>query len=190
MVPRWLPNAITVVRVVLVPVWVWLAFDARATALSGREPSHLWPVLVLLALGASDVLDGFLARRFHLATNFGATLDAVADKLAQVASVTFLCWLASPAFTPLPLWLWGALLLRDGLLGIGWVLVWRRHGEVKNEHLWHGRLSSVLLFALIVAATAHAPELPLTIASAVCVALVVPSTAFYMRVGWRQLHRG
>ncbi len=188
MVPHWLPNGITFVRIALVPAWLALAFAARAVALGGGAP-RTWPlVAVLLVLGASDVLDGWIARRFGLATNLGATLDAVADKLAQVATVTFLVWFPSSAFTPLPIWLWFALLLRDVLLGIGWLLVWRKHGEVKNEHRWHGKLSSLLLFAVIVAATAGALPLAVTVISALSVALVAPSTAHYLRVGWRQLH--
>ena len=104
-VPRWLPNAISAARIALVPVWLALAWEARQAALLGNHPSPLGPQLVLLAIGASDVIDGALARRFALTTNLGATLDAVADKIAQISTVTFLVLAGAPAFTALPFWL-------------------------------------------------------------------------------------
>ncbi|MBS1152428.1 MAG: CDP-diacylglycerol--glycerol-3-phosphate 3-phosphatidyltransferase [Myxococcaceae bacterium] len=187
MVPRWLPNAISMLRIALVPLWVGLAFDARARTMAGREVDVLPVMLVLILLGASDVIDGTIARHFQLTSNLGATLDAVADKLAQVTMVTWLAWFAWPVFTPLPVWLWGALLLRDLLLSTGWVTVWRRRGAVEVEHRWHGKAASLLLFALVLAATARAPELPILVGSAVVVAIMILGTAAYLREGWRQL---
>lgn len=187
--PPWLPNALSFLRVALVPVWVALALAARRAALSGGDPSPTGPILVLVAIGATDIVDGFIARRFGIASNLGATLDAVADKLAQIACVTFLSLAGAPAFTALPLWLMGALAARDLLLAVGWYAVHRRHGQVEAEHRWHGKASSVLLFALIVAALAGAPPLLVRVASAAVLGLVVPSTAAYLVAGWRQLKK-
>ncbi len=164
-----------------------LAFQERAKGMERGAVNPLPLLVVLIVLGASDVLDGLIARRFHLTSNVGATLDAVADKLAQVATVTFLAWLAEPAFTALPLWLWGSLLLRDLLLAIGWLCVWLRHRAVRVEHRWHGKAGSLLLFALVLAATAGAPGFPIRVGSAVVIGIVVLGTAAYMREGWLQL---
>jgi phosphatidylglycerophosphate synthase len=71
--PAWVPNALSFLRVALVPVWVALALAARRAALSGGDPSPAGPILVLLAIGATDVIDGFIARRLGLASNLGAT---------------------------------------------------------------------------------------------------------------------
>jgi phosphatidylglycerophosphate synthase len=187
MIPRWLPNALTVSRIGLVPVWLALAFTARNRALDGEGIDRLPIVLLLIVLGATDVADGLLARRFALATNFGAMLDAVADKLATFVGTTFLTFFAAPAFTALPVWLWVALLSRDALLGTGWLCVWARHREVHVKHEWHGRLAALVLFALVVAASAAAPAWVVTLASFAVLALVVPGTWAYMREGWRQL---
>src|SRR5688572_23818685 len=100
--PRWLPNALTIARIGLVPVWLAMALSMRSRALDGIEVNRLPMVLLLLVIGATDIVDGILARRFKLATNLGATLDAVADKLASFVAVTFLTFMAVPAFTPLP----------------------------------------------------------------------------------------
>ncbi|MBK7860849.1 MAG: CDP-alcohol phosphatidyltransferase family protein [Archangiaceae bacterium] len=187
MIPRWLPNAISLVRIGLVPVWLALAFTARARSLDGESVNRLPIVVLLIVLGATDVADGMLARRFALATNFGAMLDAVADKLATFVGTTFLTFFVSPAFAPLPVWLWAALLARDALLGTGWVCVWLRRREVHVKHEWHGKAASVLLFALVVAASAAAPGWLIFGGAVVVLALVVPGTWAYMREGWRQL---
>jgi phosphatidylglycerophosphate synthase len=186
-IPPWLPNAISAARIALVPVWLALACDARQAALSGNVPSPLGPLLVLLAIGASDVVDGFVARRFALTTNLGATLDAVADKIAQISTVTFLVLAGAPAFTALPVWLMVSLATRDFLLAVGWYAVHRRRGEVKAEHRWHGKAASALLFVLVVAALVGVSPQFVVSGSAVVVAFVVPSTIVYLRSGWRQL---
>ncbi|MBL8949337.1 MAG: CDP-alcohol phosphatidyltransferase family protein, partial [Myxococcaceae bacterium] len=85
----------TFARIGLVPVWLALAFSMRSRALDGADVHRLPLVLLVLLIGATDMIDGFLARRFQLATNLGATLDAVADKLASFAAVTFLTFLAA-----------------------------------------------------------------------------------------------
>jgi cardiolipin synthase len=185
--PPWVPNAISVVRVLLVPVWLVLAVRAREVALAGGQVDRPVLVGVLVALGLSDVLDGFIARRWRLTSNLGATLDAVADKLAQVATVTFLSGWGTPGFTPLPWWLLTALVARDGALAVGFGLVYRKHREVKVEHRWHGKASSLVLFVVILLGTAAAPEAFVIIGAGVSLALIVPGTVAYVREGLRQL---
>jgi cardiolipin synthase len=187
--PHWVPNAISVLRLALVPWWLLLAFNERARVLAGSEPQPLSLLVVLALLGGSDIADGTLARRFRLVSNVGATLDAVADKFAQIATVTFLAWFARPAFTELPMWLWGSLVSRDALLGVGWLTVWLRERKVRVEHHWHGKAASLLLFALVVAATARVPERWVALGSATALGLIVPSTLAYLREGWHQLTR-
>ncbi len=187
MVPPWIPNAISVIRVLLVPVWLVLAFRARDVALTGGVIDRTPLLGVFLALGLSDLVDGFIARRFHLESNLGATLDAVADKLAQVATVTFLVFLGSPGFASLPLWLWVTLLARDGALAVGFLLVYRRHRQVHIEHRWHGKASSLVLFVVITLGIANVQETAILLGSLASLALIVPSTVSYVREGLRQL---
>lgn len=188
--PPWVPNAISFIRIGLVPVWLVLAIRARADAMTGVAIDRTVLLVVLVSLGLSDVIDGTIARHFKLTSNLGATLDAVADKLAQVASVTFLVFFANAAFTPLPLWLWATLVVRDGALAVGWVLVYRKHRVVVVEHKWHGKASSLVLFAVIVMATAALPELSVLVGSALSVVLIIPGTVAYVREGLRQLAAG
>ena len=70
-----IPNMISIVRVLLIPVFVW-AF------LAGREVLAL---VVVVISGVSDKLDGTIARRFNMVSDAGKWLDPMADKLTQVA---------------------------------------------------------------------------------------------------------
>jgi cardiolipin synthase len=188
--PRWFPNALTSLRIALVPTWLWLAFLERAHALRGVHVERGVLIALLLIVGATDVADGLIARRYHLESNVGATLDAIADKLAGFAAATFLTFFAWPAFTALPVWLWAVLVARDVLLGIGWVTVFAKHRTVHVEHRWHGRLSTLLLFVLVLAATAAAPPAVVSALAVVVLVLTVPGTLVYLREGFRQLGPG
>lgn len=179
MIPRWLPNALSVLRIALVPGWLLLALM--------EPPRRSWLIALLLIIGGTDMVDGLLARRFALATNAGATLDAVADKLATVVAVTFLAFGGRSAFTALPMWLWAVLMARDLLLAIGFAVVWGHHRKVQVEHRWHGRLATLVLFLTVVAAMAAMPPTLVNLgALAVCL-LVIPGTLDYVSEGLRQL---
>ena len=182
-VPRWLPNALSALRIALVPVWLVLAIAERARALEGFEVRRLPLLAVLGVIGLTDVLDGQLARRFGLASHLGAVLDAVADKLATLTAVTFLAFFAAPAFTPLPLWLWAALLARDAALLIGYLTLRARRRPIDASHLWEGRVATLLLFTLVVSACAAAPARWVAAGALGICALVAAGT-------WQYLARG
>ncbi len=186
-IPRWLPNAISVVRIALVPLWLALAFEARVSSLADHVPSRRPLVVILLLLGASDLVDGFLARRFGLATNVGAVIDAVADKLAQIAIVTFLALFGTPSIGELPRSLLAVLIARDVVLAIGWTTIRLARGGVRAEHRWHGKLASAALFALLVLCLGGLPRGAVDAASAAIALFVAGSTLDYVRFGIAQL---
>lgn len=79
---RQIPNALTVLRVLSIPVLLW-------SYLAPLEKGWL-PVLLFLAIGLTDWLDGFLARRWQVESKFGAFLDPAADKLLVVSILVVL----------------------------------------------------------------------------------------------------
>ncbi len=185
-VPPWLPNAISVLRVLLVPAWLVVAELHRAE-LPGEASWRAVCLGILLLLGFSDVLDGYLARRFSLQTPFGATLDAVADKLAQVAIFTYLALRGAPAFDPVPLWFLGVLILRDAINTTGNLVIRAKQGVVDTSHAGHGKLASLLLFALLVWVLWGGALHWLAHAYVLIAALVTLSTALYVADGAKQL---
>jgi cardiolipin synthase len=72
---RWLPNALSLARLVLVPLAVWQILDERYDR----------AFIVFALAGISDAVDGFLARRLDARTALGAVLDPVADKALLVS---------------------------------------------------------------------------------------------------------
>ena len=80
-----LPNALTVARLLLIPVFVALLVPA--------EGGESWPAaIVFAAAGATDQIDGFLARRWHVESAFGKIADPLADRLMIDAAVLLLFW--------------------------------------------------------------------------------------------------
>lgn len=181
---RLLPNAISVLRIALVPLWVLFA-ETAATA-ADPTPARNLALATLIAIGLSDVIDGYLARRWHVASRAGATIDAVADKLMQVVCITYLALRPTPAFIPVPLWFLGLLIARDLLLGIGLLLLRARVRGFRVVHRWHGKLASLLLFALMFWATSGVGHRLAPGIYAALGAFILFSTASYVRDGLRQ----
>lgn len=189
--PSWLPNAISVLRIALLPAWVVAAEAANRAAEATADPGtpRTWALLVLVAIGLSDVVDGFLARRFHLQSRTGATLDAVADKLAQVVLFTYLALRTGPAFAPIPPWFLGLLIGRDLVLLLGSCAIRLRHGSVPVEHRAHGKAASLLLFGLLLAFCAGLGERLAGPALALAAIVVAGSAGLYVRDGLRHHRR-
>jgi cardiolipin synthase (CMP-forming) len=99
-----IPNAITVARIVLVVPTAWLLWEGRFVQ-----------ALVLMSIaGASDALDGWLARRLNAVSRFGAAVDPMADKLLVAAMYVIFAIQGH-----LPLWLAVIVLGRDAIILVG-----------------------------------------------------------------------
>ena len=106
-----LPNAITLLRILLVAPIAWLLWQARYPE-----------ALVLMAIaGASDAVDGLLARRFGWGTEFGKFVDPLADKVMVLA-----VFLALTFQGAVPLWLAAVVVGRDAIIlaGAGVYRLW------------------------------------------------------------------
>ena len=75
-VPRQLPNAITIVRILCAPVFLWMLL-----ADGGADGALRWWAAVLFIVAiATDGIDGYLARKHNIVTDLGKLLDPIADK--------------------------------------------------------------------------------------------------------------
>ena len=80
---RSIPNALTIARFVAIPVFIWLYLEA------GDGPA--WGAAIFFAAAAAtDQLDGYLARRWHVESDFGRVFDPLADRLMIDAAVILL----------------------------------------------------------------------------------------------------
>ena len=106
-----LPNAITVVRIVMAPVFFWLLLaDAGADG-----PMRWWAAVIFVVAISTDLVDGWLARRNGLVTDLGKILDPIADKLLTSGALVCLSILGE-----LPWWITIVIVVRE----VG-ITVWR-----------------------------------------------------------------
>jgi CDP-diacylglycerol--glycerol-3-phosphate 3-phosphatidyltransferase len=80
---KHIPNFLTLLRVCMVPLFVWLAF-------SSLDAGLLWAFVVFVAASITDYFDGMLARRMNVISNFGKIMDPLADKLLVSAALIML----------------------------------------------------------------------------------------------------
>ena len=186
-IPPWLPNAISSARVVLVPVWILLAEHVRALQMREGPTTDLWLPAILLVLGVSDILDGILARRFGLTSRTGEILDAAADKLAQMAFVTYLALRGPPVWASIPVAFAVLVIGRDVLLAIGYWTLRVRRKTVDTTHRVHGKVSSVLLFFVVLAAVSDVPVAVTWALVLASTAAIIGSTGAYTAQGLRAL---
>jgi cardiolipin synthase (CMP-forming) len=113
-----IPNALSLLRLLGVPVFLWLILQP---VFGGRHHDG-WALLILMASGVTDYLDGKIARAFGQVSRIGQLLDPAADRLYILATLGGLA-----ARHIIPIWLVVVLVGRDVLMGIP-LLVLRRHG--------------------------------------------------------------
>ena len=186
MVPKWLPNAITVLRIVLLGVfWLLMGGGAVSGGTVPDGPRGFYALASLFGIGISDVLDGFIARRYGLASKAGVILDAGADKTAQLGITGYFVF-----FDPrLPFWFLALLILRDLATGLGvWVLV-RFVPGAHLEHRVHGKAASALMFGLFLWVTLGAAATVKDVLVLTVSALVAVSTVVYVWDGARVYRR-
>jgi CDP-diacylglycerol--glycerol-3-phosphate 3-phosphatidyltransferase len=171
-----LPNALTVARFALIPLFVVLVLTS--------DNGHSWAAGIVFAVaGATDQVDGWLARRWHVESEFGKFADPLADRLMIVSAVVLL-WLAGR----LP---WPALVIvvaRDALLVGGTRFAVDRGYEFSVSFL--GKAATWLLYASVafILVTPKGTEWPLWIFWA-GVALAVAAGIGYAVAVWRQMRR-
>ena len=127
------PNVVTLVRLACIPLYVWLLFGADRQTLAAA---------VLAVLGATDWVDGYVARRFHQVTTVGKVLDPVADRILVLTAVITIM-----VHGAVPIWFGVATLARE-LVVSGAVLLLASLGAARIDVLWVGKAGT---FALMTA---------------------------------------
>jgi cardiolipin synthase len=141
-VATW-PNLVTAVRLALIPVYVWLLFWTPHQVLAG---------LLLGGLGATDWVDGFLARRLHQVTTLGKVIDPIADR-----ALVFTAVITTAVFGAVPWWFAIATLAREVVVS-GAVLLLASMGAARIDVLWLGKAGTFgLMTAYPLLLMAHGP---------------------------------
>jgi cardiolipin synthase (CMP-forming) len=143
-----LANAVSVIRLMAIPVFLWLVIEDRLLA----------AFILLVAAVLTDFVDGMIARRMNEITKLGQFLDPFADRLFIAATV-----IALAIQNVVPWWFVIAVMLRDVLLGVGGVVM-ARYGAATLPVKWWGKVATfgllfvLPLFLLSVMVTEHLSE--------------------------------
>lgn len=130
-----LPNKLTVLRVLLIPVFIAFAFI----------PGTLWDILALLIFwiaSFTDYLDGSIARKRGIVTNFGKFMDPLADKLLVTAAISVLA-MDKPSY----IWVLFIITLREYIVA-GVRMVAAEGGKVIAASMW-GKVKTVVQMVVI-----------------------------------------
>jgi cardiolipin synthase len=169
-----LPNILSLFRLFVTAFFILLVAYERFTL-----------ALFLFVLQAlSDLLDGFFARRMGAKTNLGAYLDPVADKVMLTSSYIVLCFQQI-----LPLWLVGTVFLRDLVISVGFLILWKRGLTVSPAPSLVSKMTTVFQMLTIVYVLAFADrsfDLFFFYATALLTAV---SGIQYLFVGWTAFFR-
>lgn len=129
-----IPNLLSCFRLLLIPLIIHTYFHTNKALLTAG--------LVVLS-GLTDLVDGFIARRFHMVSDLGKALDPVADKLTQIAVLG--CLTVRHPLMLIPL---GSLVLKEIAAAVMGLMVIHRTGQVHGAE-WHGKASTALLYAMM-----------------------------------------
>ncbi len=162
------PNVLTILRLFLVPVFI---FTYMA---SGDFSTRILAASIFLIASLTDVLDGYIARKYDLITNFGKLADPVADKLMQLSAI---CCLAIN--NRIALWILGLFALKEIILILGGLNLLKDKFVVQSK--WTGKIATVVLFicVMIILATDE-QSLPKSSATVLmCLSIAVTIIAFF-----------
>jgi CDP-diacylglycerol--glycerol-3-phosphate 3-phosphatidyltransferase len=171
-----LPNALTLARFVLVPLFVVLVLAS--------DGGHSWPAAVVFGVaGVTDQVDGWLARRLDVESNFGRIADPLADRLMIEAAVILLF-----VVDRLP---WAALVIvfaRDAVLLLGLTLF--RGRGIGVEVNFVGKVATWVLYASVgfVLVTHKQDDWPLWVFW-IGIGIAVAAGGQYMYDTWKDIRR-
>jgi cardiolipin synthase len=131
---RTIPNLISLARLLCVPVFVWLVLGADRPLAAG---------VLLAVLGATDWVDGWIARRYDQGSAIGKVLDPVADRILLIAAAVVLL-----VDDTVPQWVGVLVLAREAVISLA-TLVLAAAGARRIDVLWVGKAGTLaLMFAL------------------------------------------
>jgi len=129
-----IPNLLTVFRLLLIPVMLYYLFT-----------DNLKIALIIYVLAsATDVVDGYIARKFNMITDLGKILDPLADKLLQFAALIGL-WYSKI----IPVWILIVFFCKEIIMGIGCFKLMLKDNVIVQAK-WFGKLSTCTFFLAII----------------------------------------
>lgn len=130
---KYVPNALTIVRFILIP-FILIALVQQNFVLA---------FLLLTLSGITDILDGYIARKYNFITNFGKLMDPLADKCTQISILATLV-----IMNIVPFWILCIVILKEFLMISGASFLYGKEYVVSSK--WYGKLATVLFYIAMV----------------------------------------
>lgn len=130
---KHIPNIFTIMRFLLIPVIV----------ISCIEKNYVLAIVLITLSGATDILDGAIARKYNLITDFGKLMDPLADKATQISILTILC-----VENIVPIWILVIVIMKEFCMVSGASFLYGKELVVSSK--WYGKLATVLFYLAIV----------------------------------------
>ena len=129
-----IPNLLTIIRFILVP-FIYTSVINK----------HYLIALIIFTISAiTDILDGFIARKFNYITDIGKLMDPLADKLTQISLLLALSFLKI-----LPWWIFAVVFIKEFVLVISASVLYSKKDVVVYSK-WYGKLATTLFYLAIV----------------------------------------
>ncbi len=130
---KYVPNALTVIRFLLIPIIVIACVQGQ----------YILAIAVLSISGLTDILDGTIARKYNYITDFGKLMDPLADKATQISLLTTLFIKGA-----IPIWILAVVVLKEFCMVSGASFLYGKELVVSSK--WYGKLATVLFYVAMV----------------------------------------
>ena len=129
-----IPNILTIIRFILIP-FIYISVINK----------HFFTALIIFTISAiTDILDGFIARKFNYITDLGKLMDPLADKLTQISLLLALSFLKIS-----PWWIFAIVFIKELVLVISASVLYSKKDVVVYSK-WYGKLATTLFYLAIV----------------------------------------
>ncbi len=162
-----IPNVISMLRIALIPFILWCYCGLQ---------NYVAAMVLIVVSGISDVVDGKIARKFNMVSNFGKFLDPVADKMTQ--GTLIICLISRYKWmTALIVFF----ILKEAIMFLAGYIVFKNTDSV-NSAKWHGKLSTVVLYCvmLVLLLFTKIPEVYANVLIFICASVMAMSLWMYL----------
>ena len=130
---KYIPNVLTIIRFLLIPFSIYALVNDQ----------YILAIIIITISGLTDVLDGAIARKFNLITNFGKLIDPLADKVTQLSILGTLV-----LKNIIPLWILIVVLVKEAAMVAGASFLYGKELVVSSK--WYGKAATVLFYIAII----------------------------------------
>ena len=129
-----IPNILTVIRFIIIPVFGFYLYNEQ----------YYISILLFTLGGITDILDGYIARKFNLITSFGKLADPLADKLMQLTALVLLTMQ-----NLIPIVFLIIIVAKEIFMVMGSISLYKKENFVVSAN-WYGKLTTVIFYVVIV----------------------------------------